>query len=225
MGIFDRFAQIMKANINELLDKAEDPEKMVAQYMRELYEDLAEVKIETANVMADETQAKRKLDENAAEIEKYAELAKKALKAGNEGDARTLVAKKQELEAKGKSLEKVYEAAKEAADKMRELHDKLVSDIEILKTRQEQIAAKAAVARTQEKVNQFSDGAAKAEGVMKEIDRMEQKVDDQLDRANAMYELNSTPLDEAAAAAARYTGVNDEAVDEELAALKAELGL
>ena len=54
MGILDRFTSIVKANINELLDKAEDPEKMVDQYLREMTESLAEVREATAGVMAEE---------------------------------------------------------------------------------------------------------------------------------------------------------------------------
>ena len=64
MGILDRFTDIVKANINDLLDKAEDPAKMIDQYMRELTESLAEVKEQTASVMAEETRTKRLVDEN-----------------------------------------------------------------------------------------------------------------------------------------------------------------
>ena len=61
MGILTRFKDIMEANINALLDKAEDPEKMVDQYLRNLESDLGKVKAETAAVMADEAKAKREL--------------------------------------------------------------------------------------------------------------------------------------------------------------------
>ena len=53
MGILKRFKDIMSSNINALLDKAEDPEKMIDQYLRDLQEDLRKVKSETATVMAD----------------------------------------------------------------------------------------------------------------------------------------------------------------------------
>ena len=66
MAILERFGDIIKANINDLLDKCEDPAKMIDQYLRDLTESLAEVKKETAGVMAEETRAKRMLDENAA---------------------------------------------------------------------------------------------------------------------------------------------------------------
>ena len=97
MAILERFTDIIKANINELLDKCEDPAKMIDQYLRNMTEDLAEVKKETAAVMAEETRAKRMLDDNAAEMKRYEDLARKALTAGNEGDARVFLGKKQQL--------------------------------------------------------------------------------------------------------------------------------
>ena len=86
MGILDRFSIIVKSNINALLDKAEDPGKMIDQYLLEMTESLAEVKKETAGVMAEESRTKAKVDANQAEIDKYTALAKKALQAGNEED-------------------------------------------------------------------------------------------------------------------------------------------
>ena len=99
MGMLDRFADIIKANVNDLLDRAEDPAKMVDQYLRDLTESLAEVKEETAGVMAEEARTARMVSENNKEVEKYDGLARRALQAGNEGDARTFLAKKQQLEA------------------------------------------------------------------------------------------------------------------------------
>ena len=57
MGVIQRFKDIMSANINAMLDKAENPEKMIDQYMRNLEDDLGKVKAETASVMAEEARA------------------------------------------------------------------------------------------------------------------------------------------------------------------------
>ena len=226
MGMLDRFADIVKANINDLLDKCEDPAKMIDQYLRDLTENLAEVKQETAGVMAEEARTKRIAEENDAEIARYDGLARKALEAGNEGDARTFLAKKQQLEAKGESLTATYEAARENASKMRQMHDKLVSGIETLNGRREAVKAKVAVARTQEKVNDFAATADRTAGAMSAFDRMEAKADDMLDRATAMNELNQQPVDDARALEEKYANAgSDAAVDDELAKLKAEMGL
>ena len=206
MGMLDRFADIIKANINDLLDKCEDPAKMIDQYLRDLTEDLAEVKQETAGVMAEETRTKRLVDENAAEVAKYDDLARKALAAGNEDDARTFLAKKQQLDARSASLRESYEAACANAAKMRQMYDKLVSDIEELNSR--------------------ASGADKAADAMGAFARMEAKADGMLDRSNALSELNAKPVDDAAALEAKYAAAgNDAAVDDELARLKAEMGL
>ena len=69
-GIITRFKDIMSSNINALLDKAEDPSKMIDQYLRNLESDLGKVKAETASVMAEEKRAKRELDELNEQIDK-----------------------------------------------------------------------------------------------------------------------------------------------------------
>lgn len=225
MGILDRFSTIVKSNINALLDKAEDPGKMIDQYLLEMTESLADVKKETAGVMAEESRTRAKVEANQAEVDKYAALAKKALQAGNEADAKVFIAKKQQLETSGQGLLEAYEAARENAQKMRQMHDKLVGDIEELERRREAIKAKVAVARTQGKLNEIGAASDKAEDAMSAFQRMEEKADRMLERETAMAELNAAPRDEAAALEEKYSGPAPTAVDDELARLKAELGL
>ena len=225
-GIIDRFTTIIKANINDLLDKAEDPAKMIEQYTRDLTESLAEVKEATASVMAEEARCKRLVDECQQNIDKYENLAKKALSAGSEEDARAFLKKKQELEGKMAGLQMSYATATENAAKMRQMHDKLVSDLQTLQERKEVIKAKAAVAKTQEKVNKMTSGADKAEGAISAFDRMEAKVDSMLDQANAMQELNSAPKSEVEELEKKYSAMGVEAdVEDDLARLKREMGM
>lgn len=225
MSILSRFSDILSANINALLDKAEDPAKMINQYLINARKDLAEVKEETANVMAEETRAKRVLDANKDEIAKYTSLAKKALEAGNEGDARTFVAKKQGLENNGASLEVAYATAHENALKMRQLHDKLVSDISQLEAKKAGIEAKVSIAKTQEKISKFSDTSDKFSDTMAAFDRMEEKADKMLDVANAKAELDAKPIDEAKALEEKYKAGETASVEDELAEMKKSLGL
>ena len=225
MGILSRFADIISANINALLDKAENPEKMIDEYLRRAMEDLAEVKQETAAVMAEENRCQRLWEENRKDVEKYTDLAKKALTAGNEGDARVFLQKKQELEQAGAGLEKTYQAAHLNAEKMRQMHDKLTEDINTLKARRQNVKATMAVARTQEKVNRAQEAFDGAGGAIQGFARMEEKAQSMLDQANAMAELNQRPADPAAALEEKYASGGSAAVDDELAKLKAELGL
>lgn len=225
-NILDRFTSIVKANVNELLDRAEDPAKMVDQYLRELTEELAEVKEATAGVMAEEARCERMVNDNKADIKKYEDLARRALKSGNEGDARTFLAKKQELQARDEGFAIAYDAAHENARKMREMHDKLVADIDTLNTRREAIKAKVAVARTQDRVNELTSVGDRAEGAMNAFKRMEAKADAMLDVSNARQELDAKPADTAEALEDKYVQAGmTAAVDDELARMKKDMGL
>jgi len=226
MSILSRFTDIISANINALLDKAEDPAKMIDQYMRRMSDDLAVVKRETAGIMAEESRTKRLVDENVKEVAKYTELAKKALMAGNEDDARVFLTKKQELETVGASLQSSYAAAHENAIKMRQMHDKLVRDIGALNTRRQAVKAKVSVAKTQDRISKLGASAGKIEGAAGAFDRMEAKADEMLDRANAMAELDAAPIDPVQAVEEKYkNAATDDSVNVELAAMKAQLGL
>jgi len=222
MGILTRFKDIMASNINALLDKAEDPEKMIDQCLRNLNSDLGKVKSETATIMAEEQRARRALEEVDAEIEKMQSYAIKALEANNEADARKFLQAKATLSTKRPGLSEAYELAKTNANHMREMHDKLVSDINELESRKDMIKGKLAVAKTQERINKMGDSVANANNSMASFKKYEDMADKALDKANAMAELNrSSSSNQIDDLVSKYTdNVN---VDDELAALKASL--
>ena len=224
MGILNRFKDIMSANINAILDKCENPEKMIDEYMRQVVEQLADVKKETAGVMAEEKRCKREVDENAEQIEKYDQLARKALTAGNEEDAKTFLAKKQEYVNNGVDLQKSYEVAKANATKMKEMHDKLTKDVQELEQRRKNVKSKVAVAKTQEKLNKVSSSMGTASDAMNAFERMEEKADNMLDRANSTAELNEDVDAGIESLEDKYNNPSA-SVDEELEKLKKEMGM
>lgn len=227
MGIITRFKDIMAANVNALFDKAEDPEKMIDQYLRNLESDFAKVKAETASVMAEEKSAKRKLDECDEEIAKMSEYARKAVTAGNDDDARQFLTKKSELTQKREVLAKDYELSQANAVKMRQMHDKLENDISEMKSRRDMLKAKVKVAETQKKINEMGAGLESAGNNAAAFDRMEEKVNKMLDEADAVGELNkSASGNDIEDLASKYDSAETgSGVDDELAALKAEMGL
>lgn len=225
MSIMTRFKDIMSANMNALLDKAENPEKMVDQYLRNMNSDLSKVKAETAAVMAEEQRTKRELRECQADMEKMESYAMKALQAGNEGDARTFLERKTTLESKLSELQTANQMAAANAAQMRKMHDKLVSDIGELEARKNMIKAKWAVAKTQDRMNKLGASVSGASQSMSAFGRMEDKVNKALDQANAMAELNSAPQDDIDDLTAKYDTAGSSQVDDELAALKAKMML
>lgn len=223
MGILTRFKDIMASNINALLDKAEDPEKMIEQCLRNLNSDLGKVKSETAAVMAEEARAKRELDECTKEINTMQGYAIKALEAGNEGDAKKFLERKGTLTSKQEGLKQAYDMAATNAANMRAMYDKLVKDISELESRKQMIKSKMAVARTQERLNKITSNVSGANNSMAAFDRMEAKANAALDKANALSQLNMRSTDELEDLTAKY-GSTSSSVDDELAALKASLG-
>lgn len=219
MGILSRFKDIMTSNINALLDKAEDPAKMIDQYLRDLEDNLAKVKSETTGVIADEKRNERELQNAKEQIEKFTLYAKKALEAGNEEDARKFLEKKSQFPIE--LLEKNYLTAKENSKQMREMHDKLVSDIETLHQKKNMLKSKLAVAKTREKLNSMT-ASSNSKAKLDAFSKMEDKVNEMFDKASAMEELNKDSIDDLVS---KYETTNNPEIDKELEDLKKSLGM
>lgn len=226
MGILTRFKDIMASNVNALLDRCEDPEKMVDQFLRNLENDLASVKAETASVMADEKSAKRKLDECQVEIGKMTDYATKAVEAGNDDDARQFLTKKAELTEKLAILQKNCDLCSTNSVKMKEMHAKLEDDIATLRSKRDMLKAKVKVAETQKKISKLGSGADRAGSNISAFERMEEKINKMSDEADAMDELNaSSDSDDIDSLSKKYQATKSSSnVEDELAALKSSLG-
>lgn len=223
-GILSRFKTIMEANINALLDKAEDPVKMADQLARDLEKDLGEVKAETVSVMAEEKRAKRAYDEGVAEVEKLQRYAEKAVLAGNDADAKVFLSEKAAKAANLESLKGAWDLAAANAAKMREMHDKLTEQLKQVEDRKAAIRTKAAMVKSQQKANEIKSDLGGSS--LAAFDALEEKLNRKLDEAEAAAELN-TKKDDMADLMAKYDDaatVQDSGVEDELAALKAKLG-
>ena len=219
MSILKRFTDIMSSNINALLDKAEDPIKMIDQLMRNLNDDLNKVKGETASIMAEETRAKREVDECQSDVNKMLEYAKRAVDAGNDDDARQFLAKKVTLTEKLTTLTGKYEIARNNSLKMKEMYNKLTLQIEELNERRATIKAKIATAKMQERINKMGSSINNSKLSLDSFSRIEEKANKMLDEANAMAELNSKPSDGIEDLMRKYDSKTS-SVEDELAALK-----
>ncbi len=222
MSILTRFKDIMASNINALLDKAEDPEKMIDQCLRNLNFDLGKVKSETAAIMAEEQRAKRVLDDCNEDITKMQAYAIKALEADNEADARKFLEQKSSLSSKLSDLQQAYDLAHANAIRMHEMHDKLSDDIKELETRKDMIKGKFAVAKTQDRINKMTSSVTNANNSMASFKRYEEMADKALDQANAMAELNRSETENSMEELEKKYSAHS-SVDAELAALKAKL--
>lgn len=224
MGILSRCKDILSANINAFLDNLDDKnaDKLIDEKLRQAREDLADVKKETAAVMANESAAKRRLDEATAEVGKYANAAMNAVKQGKDDDARKLLETKQRKESVIPGLQENYNQAHADAENMRAMYSKLQGDIELLEARADMIKGKVATAKARETVNKMTSGR-KVGASLADFDRLEQKADKRLDTANAMSELDAGASAGEDLLAQYGGGAASSSVEDELAKLKAQL--
>ena len=226
MSMLQRFKDIMSSNINALLDKAEDPEKMIDQMIRNLQSDLGKVKSETATVMAEESRLNRELNELKAEAEKMLTYAQRALQAGSDADARVFLEKKNSIQTKISEVEGRLSVAKQNSQNMKAMHDKLNSQVNDLNAKRNEIKAKIQQVKLQERMNNMTLSTTGQASISKFND-IEAKANAMLDKANAMQELNNANNDGIDDLMDKYDSPSQDtsAVDDELAALKASLGL
>lgn len=198
MGVLDRFVTIMKSNVNALLDKCEDPAKIIDQTIIDMKKDLADVRKETASIRANATMAADKVTDQEEKIKKYDLAINNAAKmlAANPDDvttrdeAKRLMEKRDAYEAQLPQLRDNARIARENADKITQMHDKLQGDIEVLEARRVTIKAKAETAKSTEHVSKVLAGTRNSESAMQTFDRMEEKANRQFAEAQESYDLN-----------------------------------
>lgn len=229
MGIISRFTDIMSANINAVLQDAENKnaDKLLEKYLRDAQDDLMQVKSETAAVMAEETAAKREVDTCKEQMAKYEKYASDAVLAGNDGDALKFLEAKQELTSKLADLENRLTLCTENAKRMREMLTKLGSDIETAQAKLKELKAKLSVAQSTEKINQLNEKMAGSS--LGGFDSMAEQLQKRIDAADARAALNQSNGDsEMEDLIDKYKDPQQQAktkAQAELEAIKAKLGM
>ena len=231
MGILSRFTDIMSANVNSLLSGMEtaNADKLLEKYLRDAKENLAQVKAETAAVIAEETGLARKLAENEAACDKYENYAMAAVKKENDEDAKKFLSYKNRLEDEREDLSTQYARAKENSDKMKQLLKKLMDDINATEDRLRELKQKLTVAMNQEKLNKLEEKLSNnplssAESL---FDAVQKRVD-AADAAAALDKEFVKETHEVEDLAKKYVATTHEVkadkVENQLAMLKASLG-
>ena len=216
MGIFSRFTDIINANINAILDKAEDPEKMVRLIIQEMEETLVEVRTQSAKLIADKKELGRKADKTRKEAEDWERKAEIALSKGREDLARAALKEKtnalEEIGAMESDLEQIEINLQKLSEDIGLLQNKLTD----AKTRQKALILRGNTARSRMGVKRQLHGVdidtamSRFESYERKLDVMEGEIESyalgQKNLADEIADLES-----------------DEKVDEELAKLKARL--
>lgn len=209
MGIFTRFMDIVNSNINALLDKAEDPEKMLKLMIQEMEDTLIELKSSCAARMADEIRNNKKINEAAAYVERWHNRALLALSKGKEDLAREALVEKKN--------------AQEGLDKLRESNESLSQSINESKTEIKTLEDKINQAKIRLKALQEKE--AKTEESRRTKDDLNKRFSEMEDRINRKDAWNSLNKKESTVEDKFAQMELDREIENELENLKREAGL
>jgi len=216
MGIFSRFTDIINSNINSILDKAEDPAKMVRLIIQEMEDTLVEVRSSSAKTLADKKELARQVSRFENEAQQWQEKAELALSKDREDLARAALMEKKKCSESAcalvAELSHVEEHIAKLQDEISQLQDKLAD----AKTRQKAIVMREKTVNSRLKVKKNID-SVRVNDALGRFDRYERKIDD-IEAQVESYDLGSKSLADEISELE-----SDEKVDDELASLKAKM--
>lgn len=190
MGLFQRVGDIISANFNEMIEKYEDPEKMLKQAIREMDTSIAEAKQETAKAMASEKLIQKNLADNERHGMDWQERAQKAVLAGDDAMARKALLRKQEHDKVVAALQDQLSAASEASQTLRHQLEAMQAKLAEAKRRIGTLTARKKAAEVRAKIqNGMADTHMKTDAFEK-FDRLREKVDRVEAEAEAFRELD-----------------------------------
>jgi phage shock protein A len=225
MGIFGRLGTVFKSNINDLISKMEDPEKMLNQMIIDMKEQLVDAKKQVAVVIADEKRLKMQFEEQNAKAQEWEKKAMMAVRAGDDNLAREALARKTEHENRSAEFKKLWEEQKGQADTIRDALRLMTRKIEEAERKKNLLIAKKRRAEAQKTIHATMSGLTD-NSAFDTFDRMSQKIEQQEAEAQAMAEMSTASAE--ASLDEKFKKLEAEqgpAVDDALAALKAKMGM
>lgn len=234
MNILQRISKLISANINHLLDEAEDPEVMVKQLIRDMEESIIELRRETIKAIAQQKHLEKQIQAGqvqGAEMETKAVL---ALESGNETLARELLAKKLDSQASVASLEQELANAARVSEAMKSNLIKLEDQVQIARQKKEelirrkrsaeaQLRSQEALQKSHEAIYAVSGAAGDVEAHVSAIESYKQKILQMEAEAEASEELLTLNAEKKDRAIALDKYIKGKAVEDELAKLKKKL--
>ena len=216
MGIFKRMGDILKANINAMLEKAEDPEKMLNQMVYEMEEHYAEAKKQVMVTVADEKRLCNQYERDKKEAFDWAEKAKQAMTSGREDLAQEALLRKTNAAESARGFKEQWEKQKQATEALKNSLRQLQRKIEECKSQKQLLVARAKRAEAQKQIHETMADINDS-GAFSTFDRMEEKVDKleaEGEAAVDMAELETDNLDK------EFKELEKVGVDEQLKRLK-----
>jgi phage shock protein A len=223
MGIFSRLAQLIKSNLNDLISRSEDPEKMLNQVVLEMSNQLVEAKKQVAASIADEKRLQKQLEMELANAQEWERKAMMALRASNEPLAKEALARKREHDELAATYKDQWTKQNNAVEQLKKALRLLNDKIEEAKRKKNVLVARKKRAEAQRAIQDTMSGL-RDQSAFETFDRMAAKVDQMEAEAEAGAELaEEYSGDSLAHKFKELEGTHG--ADEDLTALKRKMGL
>ena len=188
MGLFDRFRRVVRSNINEMITKAENPEKMLNQLIVEMNEQLIESKKSVASAIADEKRLQRQLIDQRRNTELWEQRAMDAVRAGKDELAKQALVRKQEHAEYTGSYQEQYDAQHASVEQLKDSLRQLQQKIDEASRKKNLLIARAKRAEAQQRI-QATLGASRNTSAFDAFDQMAAKVEQAEAEAEATDDL------------------------------------
>jgi len=216
MGIFSRFTDIVNSNINSILDKAEDPEKMVRLIIQEMEDTLVEVRSASAKTLASKKEIAAQINKMQNEAKDWKAKAELAISKDREDLARAALQEKKKCDEHARALSAELNVVDEQITKLQSEVGQLQDKLADAKTRQKAIMLRQKTVSSRLEVKKTLD-SGKVDAAMGRFEQYERKIDDLESQVDA-YDLGKKTLADEFAELE-----SDEEIDDELAALKKKM--
>jgi phage shock protein A len=195
MGIFSRIKTLVSSNVNDIISKAEKPEKMLNQLLIDMNEQLIESKKAVALAIADEKKLEREAQNQRAQAQEWERKAMLAVQAGKDDLAKEALLRKQEYDNAAGEYQKQWEAQKASVDKLKESLRELQNKTEEAQRKKNLLIARAKRAEAQQKIQNTISSVSGNRTAFDAFDRMSQKVDQMEALADAATEIDALSTD------------------------------
>ena len=189
MGILTRIFNLFRATTSDLLDKAEDPEKMIKQMISDLEAQKKKAKEQMTEALALQKRLERDTEKEHQEAEKWEQKAILAVQNEKDDLAKEALTRKNENLRRALDFEKQLEMHRNNADSLKESYQIMEDKIEEIKRKQGLLSVKQKQAEAQEKIYKTIEGLGDTSGIMDTIERAEEKVENLQARAEAYQEI------------------------------------